>query len=400
VQAIPDSGFPISHLASRIIMVQTDLSVGLYFHVPFCLSRCGYCHFLSLPYDPETAARYARALLREIDRGGTTRPPGQGIDSIYLGGGTPSVMPADFVPSLLRACRRFPPAGDCEISMEANPGTLSREKVDAWKRSGVNRVSLGAQSFTDSELAGVGRTHTSAMTLDSIRLLRRGGIRNLNLDLMLGLPGQTRRSWTRSLEAAARLHIEHLSVYMLDLDEACTLQAEVSRGALRLPEEELIADLYLETIAFLEGCGYRQYEISNFSLPGYACRHNLKYWLREPVVGFGLGSHSFDGGSRWANTPEMELYLKAMDEDGDAVAFREPVDAARSLQETLFLGLRLNQGLDWRRLQEVYGMDSVQKHADAIRDLFDRGFLQMAEGKVRLTPSGMLVSNEIFQLFV
>lgn len=374
------------------------MGIGLYFHIPFCRSRCSYCHFVSLPYHKALAGRYAKAIRRELEN---NAPDGLPADSIYFGGGTPSLIAAQHVSDILKSIRlKIRISDDCEISMETNPGTLSRTKVGSYRKGGMNRISMGAQSFSDMELAAVGRIHTKAMIFDSVQLLREGGFKNINLDLMLGLPCQTRESWIYSLEQAAGLEIPHISIYMLDLEDACPLRATVASGAVVLPEDDLISDLYTETIDILESRGYGQYEISNFARPGYECRHNLKYWRRDPVYAFGLGSHSFDGHYRRANISRMDEYLKAVEAGKCPEEWKQRVDADQALQESLFLGLRLAAGVDWNAIQGIFGEQKLSKYESAVQDWVRRGLAQKDGTRVRLTVSGMLVSNEIFQQFV
>ncbi|MGD0100096.1 MAG: radical SAM family heme chaperone HemW, partial [Acidobacteriota bacterium] len=260
------------------------MTLGIYIHIPFCQSRCNYCHFISMPYCCETADRYVQSLLKELSSSIDLCLDKGEINSIYFGGGTPSLLPTEYIADILDHCRRLLPISeDCEISLEVNPGTASAENAFALRRAGVNRISLGAQSFNDQELSLIGRLHTADIISSSLLELRKAGFCNINLDLMLGLPGQTAETWRKNLEALERLTIHHVSVYMLDLDDQCPLYARVASGSVRMPDEDLISDLYLETIEALSRSGFSQYEISNFAKPGYDCRHNLKYWQREPV---------------------------------------------------------------------------------------------------------------------
>jgi len=323
------------------------------------------------------------------------------VNSIYFGGGTPSLVPSEHISEILKACkRRFRVTEDCEISLEANPGTISEEKVILLREAGVNRISLGAQSFVDKELASIGRLHNSEMILQSGNQLRKNGFKNLNLDLLLGLPGQTQESWRYTLQKTVAFSAPHVSVYMLDLDEPCKLSSQVADGLVQIPEEDLISDLYLETIDFLASCGYIQYEISNFSQPGYSCHHNLKYWKREPVYGLGLGSHSFDSHSRYANRKDLDGYFDSIENDLSPVCQRYPIGDSQALEEALFLGLRLTDGVDWRQLQNTYGADELSRHEVSLREFSAKGWVEWKDSVVRLTPTGMLLSNEIFQLFV
>jgi oxygen-independent coproporphyrinogen-3 oxidase len=376
------------------------VSLGIYIHIPFCQQKCNYCHFISLPFNRDLAARYEQAVLREI--AAFSFPwMDEEVNSIYFGGGTPSMVPEEHIAAILSECRRrFCISEDCEVSMEANPGTISALKAVEYRKAGVNRISMGAQSFINEELLAIGRLHTSDLILESLDQLRESGFVNINLDLMLGLPRQTSASWRKNLETIARLAIPHVSVYMLDLDEPCPLNTGVAEGSINLPEEDLVSDLYLETLDFLSSCGLVQYEISNFARQKYSCRHNLKYWKRDPVLGFGLGSHSFDGQSRYSNTAELSDYLHKVETGTDPVIWRESITTKQALQETFFLSLRLTEGVDWNRLRIFYPGDDLAEYENSLQELCARGLLEWKDSMIRLTASGMLLSNEVFQVFV
>ncbi len=377
------------------------MNCGVYLHIPFCRTKCNYCHFVIRPWKPASAERYRKALLQELEMffgGSRTRIE---ADSIYFGGGTPSLVPCEQIEEVLAACRRlFPVSAGCEISLEANPGTLSEERVAAYRELGINRVSIGAQSFDDHELAAIGRDHTGRDVDESVSLLRRNGIDNINLDIMLGLPGQTGETWNRDLERTAALAPAHVSVYMLDLDERSPLYHDVRRGRRALPEDDLISELYLRTRAFLAERGYEQYEISNFAVARYQCRHNLKYWLREPVLGFGVGSHSYDRRLRYANSHEMNAYLQAVESGRSPIEWKAPLEEAQALEETLFLGLRLNRGVDWHRVRQDYSSRRLESFESSLREMCGMGLVEWQGTVVRLTPQGMLLSNEVVQNFV
>jgi oxygen-independent coproporphyrinogen III oxidase len=374
------------------------VSLGIYIHIPFCQAKCSYCHFISTPFSNEFANQYKNALLIEIE---SFPAASEGVNSIYIGGGTPSVLPPDHIAEFLDKCyRHFHITADCEVSMEANAGTISADKTAAYRKAGINRISIGAQSFADTELRAVGRLHKSEMIAESVDQLRISGFANINLDLMLGLPGQTADSWMRSLTETASLSVPHVSVYMLDLDEQCPLHSRVADGSLILPSDDLVSDLYLETIRFLSSRGYIQYEISNFSKPGYACRHNLKYWKREAFHGFGVGSHSFDLHSRYANCSQISDYMHAIETGTSSIGYREPVTDEQALQEALFLGLRLSEGVDLDLLRNANYGHYLTKYENSLTDLYAQGLIKKSASTIRLTESGMLLSNEIFQRFV
>ncbi len=382
-------------------MSATKNKFGVYVHVPFCRARCNYCHFVIRPWRSSTAERYWKAVVREVDMFFDDRRVEGEADSFYFGGGTPSIVPAEHIHAILEACRKhLPLSPDCEISLESNPGSLTSSKIDAYRRMGVTRMSVGAQCFDDHELELIGRDHTAAQIEESVALLRHQGIQNINLDLMLGLPFQTRQSWTRGLDKIAELMPAHLSVYMLDLDSKAPLFHRLAKGRIQLPEDDLTTEAYLITQEFLAPRGYGQYEISNFALPGFRCRHNVKYWLREPVLAFGVGSHSYDGRVRYANHSSMHTYLEAVEGGSTPIEWSRPIQAAEALQEKLFLGLRLNEGLDWTDVSRTFGDELVHGYERYLKELADEGLVAWDDSHVRLTTRGILLSNEIFQNFV
>ena len=259
---------------------------------------------------------------------------------------------------------------------------------------------MGAQSFNDFELISIGRLHSADMIGESLHQLREAGYSNINLDLLLGLPRQTAESWRTNLGKAAHAGIPHISVYMLEMDDPCLLQSLIADGQLQVPADDLVADLYLETIHYLNACGFHQYEISNFARPGYSCRHNLKYWLRDPVIGFGLGSHSYDGQFRYANSATLGEYLQALGAGDLPVKWRRAVKEEEALEESLFLGLRLNKGVNWKQLHSLDTCSRLPKYEHYLKKLSHDGLIEWKGSVVRLTPAGMLLSNEIFQIFV
>jgi len=377
------------------------MSIGIYIHIPFCETKCNYCHFVTRPMQSDTAELYRGAVIREIDAYFTARGRSEPADTVYFGGGTPSVVPVEHIGGILTCCRRaFNVSPESEITLEANPGSLTDAKVSAYRAAGINRISLGAQSFDDEELASIGRDHSSEQIETSVRLLRASGIENVSLDLMLGLPGQNEVQWRENLDRVAQMMPDHISVYMLDLHEKSPLTHLVAKGRHHLPDDDLVADLYLCTIEGLSLLGYSQYEISNFALPGRQSRHNLKYWKRQPVLGFGVGSHSFDGVERYANFSGVGEYLRAIGARSSAVEWRRPVRAPEDLEETLFLGLRLNEGLDWDRLRLEFGDERTAPFEAVLKEMSARGLLDRAGSVIRLTRDGMLLSNEIFSEFV
>ncbi len=377
------------------------MNTGIYIHIPFCRSKCAYCSFVSQTWDQSLAGRYWRAVVREIEAVGTGGTPRPAVDSIYIGGGTPTLVPAEHIVSLVEACRReFDVAPDAEVSIEANPGTLTAEKLRIYRTLGINRVSLGGQSFSDEELSAIGRIHSASEIGIACTQLRDAGFENLNLDLILGLPGQTASQWQENLRSAVALSPTHISIYMLELDEKVPLFHSLAAGRCQVPDEEDIADWYLQSIDFLDKHGILQYEISNFARPGCECRHNLKYWRRAPVLGFGLAAHSYDGVSRYANVGKLGEYLHVLEQRGSPVQWREPLNPVRDLEETIFLGLRLRDGLNWEHVRLTCDSQRVASCEASFMEMAEMGLLEWNKPDVRLTQRGMLLSNEVFQKFV
>jgi oxygen-independent coproporphyrinogen-3 oxidase len=351
---------------------------GVYISYPFCAQKCTYCNFASGVFPRELEDRYLAVLLCEL---GSTQWPWV-PETLYLGGGTPSQMAPEALASILAAIPGNPWP---EATMEAAPGSLNPEKISAWRNAGINRVSLGVQSFVQKELARTGRRHTAEIVEQEIALLRAAGIESISVDLIAGLPGQTAASWSESLNWIERIGVPHVSVYMLEVDEDSRLGRELlvlgSRyGAGDVPAEDAIADFYETAVERLTGLGLDRYEISNFARPGFESRHNLKYWKREPYLGFGADAHSFDGTLRWQN-PESAA---------DYVASPAALDrvAAEPRSEELFLGLRLREGI------------ASSACPDVIEKFVNDGLLERASGRVRLTPRGVLLSNEVFAEFM
>jgi oxygen-independent coproporphyrinogen-3 oxidase len=335
------------------------------------------------------------------------------VDTVYFGGGTPSLLEPGHLERIFAALRReFAVEGDAEVTLEAAPGQVAEDTLEAAMRLGVNRVSFGVQSFVDRETAAVGRLHTALEALAEMRRMRAAGVARVSLDLIAGLPYQTAESWAESLDAAVGCGADHVSVYMLEVDEDSRLGREVLTGgggyhADALPEEDLAADFYVEACGRLEAAGLGQYEISNFARAGCASRHNLKYWYRQPYLGVGLDAHSMllrdgaDGGGlavRWANPDAMDAYLGGPDGMGllraKPVVDRVGVDEA--FEESFFLGLRLRAGVDLERLRVEFGPARMEGAMVSLREMEEAGMVEFGTGTVQLTESGRLASNEVF----
>lgn len=363
------------------------MSLGLYLHLPFCATHCTYCPF-AISTDLSQQNDYTDALIREL-----RAAPRGALDTIYLGGGTPSRTALDNLSRIFDAIRtHFTIDADAEITMEGNPEDVTSATVEAWRALGVNRISLGVQSFHDVELTAIGRIHDRARALDAVRTVVASGA-HANLDLILGLPAQTADSYRASLETAIELGAGHLSLYMLDLDERTPLQVQVARGRVALPEEDMVADLYLETVERLAAAGLQQYEISNFARPGEESRHNLRYWKRDEYLGLGLGAHSFVGAQRYANTRDIRKYIELAP---DARGFEETLGEDEVRRETIFLQLRQTTGMCYEDLAALCGQEGIEWLERGLQG----GWLQRKDGRVAFTASGFLQSNDfISQLF-
>jgi oxygen-independent coproporphyrinogen-3 oxidase len=361
--------------------------LGVYLHLPFCRVHCSYCPF-AISTDIELQDRYVDALLSEIEPSRV-----KGVDTIYFGGGTPSRTSIPNLTRIFDALRiRFDVAPDAEISLEANPEDVNPESLAAWRGLGINRLSIGVQSFHDDELRAIGRVHDATGAREAVTLATASGIRT-NLDLILGLPQQTIESFSRTLDEAIALAPGHLSLYMLDLDETTPLQIQVARGRVEVPDDERVAAQYRDAIERLGGAGLAQYEISNFARAGEECRHNLRYWTRGEYHGFGLAAHSFLDERRFANTRNIRDYIE---DPETAAAFSEDLGDDERRRETLFLGLRQTRGLDYDLLVTLCGQEAVEWVSRGLRD----GWLERHEARVAFTPWGFLLSNDyISQLF-
>jgi oxygen-independent coproporphyrinogen-3 oxidase len=384
-------------------------SHGIYVSVPFCRAKCSYCNFASGVSSQSAHARYVFQVCEEIrsvrQRVGEAAIPAQ-VDSIYLGGGTPSVLSPALLRELMHALRQeFTIEADAEFTIECAPGQLEDSSLDAMVALGVNRISFGVQSLVDREAAATGRYHTRAVVFQDLERVRSAGIRHLSIDLIAGMPHQTMASWQESLAVLAATGVDHASVYMLEIDDDSRLGRELLAGGSRyhaqaVPSEELTADLYEAAIGYLEKQALQQYEISNFARAGTGSRHNLKYWLREPYLGFGLDAHSMvrrSGGSalRFQTTAELSEYL-----GGSSLQDLRLLSPAEELEEAWFLGLRLRHGVAWRDLAREFGSQRVEVFTPVVAELCGLGLLTDENGVVALTRRGLLLSNEVFARFL
>lgn len=391
----------------------TAVPYSLYLHIPFCRHRCAYCDFNTYAGLEHLRAAYVQALVAEVRWLGQTAPARLPIHTVYFGGGTPSLLtPAQVEQVLTAVADAFALAADAEITLEANPGTLEAAQLRALRAVGVNRLSLGVQSAHPEELRLLERLHDYSLVTRTVAAARRAGFDNLNLDLMFGLPGQPLDRWQRTLELVLALAPEHLSLYALTLEHGTPMAAWVSRGLLPAPEEDTVAAMYEWAMARLEAAGYRQYEISNWARPGYACRHNLQYWRNWPYLGLGAGAHGWAAGVRTVNVRAPAAYIERLNHPPDrplafprtpATVQAHPVTRREEMAETMMMGLRLTEeGVSRRAFAARFGQPLEAVYGAEIERLVAWGLLTWsADGdRLRLTPRGRLLGNQVFMAFV
>ena len=375
------------------------IAAGLYVHIPFCSSRCSYCDFATGLYQSELAERYVRALVEEIR---LQREVKSRIDTIYFGGGTPSLLAPSQLERILYALHdHFEIDHSPEITLEINPGSVNSEKLGEFQRLGINRASFGAQTFDDRELAKLGRSHTAADTLKTFADLRRSGFSNISFDLIAGLPGQTLATWQRNIQIALELQPEHLSFYLLEVHSGTPLADHIRRGIQPVPDDDLAGVMYQWMLERASEAGYEHYEISNLCRPGFHSRHNVKYWTGTPYYGFGCSAHSYDGhNSRWSNHRDVLKYVELVESAASPIAEEQQLTEIDVRSEAVFLGMRLMQGIDVRRYRESFGVDLRDEHAEDLDRFRKAGLIEFHGDLVRLTRTGALLSNEVFAAFV
>jgi oxygen-independent coproporphyrinogen-3 oxidase len=373
------------------------MSLGLYVHVPFCSSICNYCNFNRGLFDAAQKERYVAALAEEIAAAGDGTP----ADTVFFGGGTPSLLEPGEIGAVLAACRdAFALAPDAEVTLEANPETAEPARLAGFRRAGVTRLSYGVQSFRDDELRRLGRVHSSARAAAAVAEARVAGFDNVSLDLMMWLPGQSIPGWLESVNRAITLGPDHLSLYLLELYPNAPLREEMARARWSQAPDDDAADMYLEALARLDAAGYAQYEISNVARPGRACRHNLKYWRDGEWLGFGCGAHSTRAGVRWKNLASTDDYVDAVRAGRSAAVGERRLTGTERTEEALMMGLRLAEGLNLDDFHQKYGLDVRAAHGEALDAFVARGVLSYDGGRLRLTRAGMLLANEVMAVFI
>lgn len=396
--------------------MQNKEELSLYIHIPFCVRKCGYCDFLSASADEKARDRYVQALLMEIERYRRTETADRKIKTLYIGGGTPSILSVDQLDCIMQKIKyTFNFCDDIEASMEMNPGTASKEKCRALYQMGINRLSIGLQSTNDMELKTLGRIHSYEDFINTYTWCREAGFQNINVDLMAALPYQTVESYTTGLRKIIRLAPEHISAYSLILEEGTPFYQKYNSGCYPLPDEEQERLMYRETEQILAQAGYERYEISNYAKKGYACRHNLVYWQGGDYLGLGLGSSSYMDGVRFHNTTDFNTYVN----QGAYIEDREELSVQAKMEEFMFLGLRVMAGVSGTEFEKRFGKTMEDVYGDVLRKHEEEGLLQIerkedrkeaaaaepAKGKtniekVMLTTKGVDVSNYVFADFL
>ena len=383
------------------------MAAGLYIHIPFCRSRCSYCDFATGMYEGALAERYVGALTKEIARWAEVDEPNS-VDTIYFGGGTPSLLNVGQLEQVLRSIYdRFAVDEGAEITLEINPGdgganVETRERtMREWLRLGINRASFGAQTFDDCELKLLGRTHDSKDIHATVTQLRAAGFDNISFDLIAGLPGQTLAGWQRNLDYALLLHPAHLSLYLLDVHESTPLADQIKRGMRPKPDDDLAGEMYGHMIDEVCAAGYEHYEVSNFCLPGFESRHNTKYWTGTPYYGFGCSAHSYDGArQRWANERDTAKYVELIENGKSPIVQHSDLSEEDARAESVFLGLRLMRGLDLQKYRSRFGVDLRAQFDGDLQRLHEAGLIEINRELMKLTKRGALLSNEVFATFV
>lgn len=374
---------------------------SLYLHIPFCRRKCPYCDFYSVLQDPGNLEGYTRLLLRHLQLARERGEQGP-FATVFFGGGTPSLLPAAAVAQILAAARElFGVAPDAEISLEANPGTVTAASLEGYRQVGVNRLSLGVQSLQPANLRQLGRIHDRQQSLTAVALARAAGFRNLSLDLIFGLPGQTLAALQAELEDFLALEPDHLSVYGLTIEDETPFHHQHLRGELTLPEEESAAAMFLDLHQRLTGSGYAHYEISNYARPGYSCRHNQRYWRRQPYLGIGAGAHSFQSegwGSRWSVPPDLQRYAGQLAAGLDPAEKLEAFDQRGAMAETLYLGLRTAEGVGEADFRARFGLGVAEAFPEAVTQTGKH--LRLGDGRWQLSPEGWLLFDHLISPFL
>jgi len=401
IHLIPLKRYTMNETVHRQCYYQSmENSAGIYIHIPFCRTRCSYCDFATGIYESSLADRYVEAVIAEI-KSAQEGDASFVFDTVYFGGGTPSMLSPEQLESILEGVRRFPIGQSPEITMEMNPGTVSLDTLRSFRALGVNRASFGAQTFDDHELARLGRSHSVADTLRTFDDLRTAGFSNISFDLIAGLPGQSLSQWERNVAQALSLMPEHLSFYILEVHEGTPLADHIRKGIQPRPDDDLAGVMYEQILARASEHGYEHYEISNLARPGYQSRHNTKYWTGAPYIGFGCSAHSYDGKNRrWSNERDVRNYVTLIQQGASPVVDDQTLSDSVVRAEAVFLGLRVMSGINLADYREVFGVDLFAQYNEDLTRFTEAGLLELKGESLKLTRAGALLSNEVFAAFV
>jgi oxygen-independent coproporphyrinogen-3 oxidase len=379
------------------------MSLGLYIHVPFCSAICNYCTFNRGLFDPALKTEYVAAVLEEIRRAGSISPgtAGAEADTIFFGGGTPSLLEPEEIGAMIEACRRgFALAADPEVTLEANPESVTTEKLAAFRAAGINRLSFGVQSFSDVELQRLSRLHSASRAREAFGMAREAGFENVSIDLMMWLPQQSIEEWLTSVDALVALKPEHASLYLLEIYPNSPLRESMTKSRWTVAADDDAADMYLRAMERLDAAGYEQYEISNVAKDGQKSRHNLKYWTDGEWLGFGPGAHSTRNGVRWRNVSATPEYIGAVQAGGQLIAERRVLSRQEGIEEALFTRLRLTEGIDLDLVELRYGVDVWRQYGGDLQGFVEAGLLIYDDRHLKLSRAGMLLANEIMTVFL
>ncbi len=369
-----------------------------YVHIPFCRAKCFYCDFNSYPGRENLFKDYVTALILEINR---AEPVEAELDSVYFGGGTPTILHPDALASILDAINsRFGISGSAEVTVEANPGTVDASSISELCKAGFNRLSIGVQSFNDDILERIGRIHTTSEARSAIMQGRDAGFSNISIDLMYALPDQTIEDWQNTLDAALEISPEHISLYELTVEEGTVFGNLRRKCQINLPDEDLQIEMYTLAINSLTNAGYEHYEVSNFAKPGYRSRHNQVYWRNEPYFGFGAGASGYIGGTRYTNISSPDFYIERLLAGESVVESSETVTGRQSMGETVMLGLRMLDGLDLDAFEERYGVSLFDVYRKEVTEFTTKGLLEVADSRLRLTSKGLFLANTVAASFL
>jgi len=381
-------------------MTAASHDIGLYIHIPFCAGKCRYCDFVSWSGMEAFWERYINAVIKELEQKSQIVPK-RHVMSLFIGGGTPSLLPYDTVLRIMDAVRKhYRLLPDAEITIETNPGTLDHDKIRAYREAGINRMSIGLQAWQDHLLEFMGRVHNAGDFDEAIIMAQNHGFSNINADIIFGIPYQTMDDWVETITKVLSYQIPHVSCYSLIVEEDTPFGRMKREGCWQDPDEELERKMYSKAIEVFEKAGLEQYEISNLAKPQYRCQHNMNYWLRGEYLGFGIAAHSFYNNERWANSSDLRLYMESIERGSNPMSECYYITNEEALSESMILGLRLTEGIDLDYLSSFYRTDVRKKYGEKLADLAERQLVELKGSVVRLTKRGMDFANQVFIEFI